>query len=780
MPHSKKKTKKKKASPLKKRVLLWALKLLTLGLSLLTLFICLVYIGLFGRLPDKQTLKNIRHETASAVYSSDEKLIGKYYIENRLTIDNKEICQNVKNALIATEDSRFFEHKGLDYISLGRVIIKTFLLGDFSQGGGSTISQQLAKNLYPRKDMGFLTLPVSKIKEIFTASRLEQIYNKDEILGLYLNTVPFGENIYGIEVAANRFFNKRSANLTPPEAATLVGMLAANTAYNPRLNPEKSKKRRDIVLQRMQQNGFLSDEQARTYISQPIKTSYHRLDRNSGPAPYFLEQVRLQTLEILHQKYGDTYDIYTQGLKIYTTLDTELQRFASDAVHQHMSYLQKTFNNHWNQSEPWDTFPLFFRQELKKTPRYKQLQSQGLSEADILRTLEKPTRMTIFTDGVEKTISISPIDSLRLALKTLQSGFLAVNPTNGYVLAWSGGINYKYYPYDHVTSRRQVGSTFKPIVYATALNEGVMPCEMISNEQKTYDNWTPSNADGNHKGYYSVKGGLVNSVNTVAAEIIDRTGVTDVITMAHQMGIESTIPKVPSIALGTAELSLLEMVTAYTAFANYGNAIKPVLIMRIEDANGKILYQNEAHNHLSEAFNEETARMMVQMLREVAQRGTARNLYQRYHLKGDYAGKTGTTQNNTDGWFIGFTPNLVAGVWVGADLPIIRFRTTALGQGAHTALPIFARFMQKVEASANQRDLSQNIFYPLPDYLAQQMDCGDYLEDFDPAEEMNFFERLFAPKEPEKTNETIQNKDTLQKNNKGLLNRMRDIFRKKN
>ncbi|MGQ1947329.1 penicillin-binding protein 1A [Geofilum sp. OHC36d9] len=759
--------------------MLWAFKLLTLGISLLTLFICLVYIGLFGRLPDKQTLKNIRHETASAVYSSDDKLIGKYYIENRLTIDNKDICQHVKNALIATEDSRFFEHKGLDYISLGRVIIKTFLLGDFSQGGGSTISQQLAKNLYPRKDLGFLTLPVSKIKEIFIASRLEQVYNKDEILGLYLNTVPFGENIYGIEVAANRFFNKRSSKLTPPEAATLVGMLAANTAYNPRLNPERSKKRRDIVLQRMQQNGFLSDDEARLYRSQPIKTSYHRLDRTTGPAPYFLDQVRIQTLDILHQTYGDTYDIYTQGLKIYTTLDTELQRFASDAVHQHMSYLQKTFNTHWNQSEPWDAFPSFFKQELKKTPRYQQLQNQGLSETSIIKTLGKPTRMTIFTNGVEKTISISPIDSLRLALRTLQSGFLAVNPTNGYVLAWSGGLNYKYYPYDHVTSRRQVGSTFKPIVYATALDEGVMPCEMISNEQKTYDDWTPSNADGNHKGYYSVKGGLVNSVNTVAAELINRTGVTDVITMARQMGIESTIPKVPSIALGTAELSLLEMVTAYTAFANYGHAIKPVLIMRIEDANGKILYQNEEHNHLSEAFNEETARMMVQMLREVAQRGTAHSLYQRYHLTGDYAGKTGTTQNNTDGWFIGFTPNLVAGIWVGADHPIIRFRTTALGQGAHMALPIFARFMQKAEASANQRYLSQNIFYPLPDYLADQMDCGDYMEDFQPAEEMNFFERLFAPNESEKTNEKMQDTDTLRDNNKGLLNRMRDIFRKK-
>jgi penicillin-binding protein 1A len=758
--------------------MLWAFKLLTLGLSLLILFICLVYIGLFGRLPDNQTLKNIREETASAVYSSDDKLIGKYYIENRLTIENKDISQQIKNALIATEDSRFFEHKGLDYISLGRVIVKTFLLGDFSQGGGSTISQQLAKNLYPRKNMGFLTLPVSKIKEIFIASRLEQVYNKEEILGLYLNTVPFGENIYGIEVAANRFFDKKSSKLTPPEAATLIGMLAANTAYNPRLNPERSKKRRDIVLQRMQQNNFLSDDQVRIYISQPIKTSYNRIDRTSGPAPYFLEQVRLQTLDILHQTYGDTYDIYTQGLKIYTTLDTELQRFASDAVLQHMSDLQKTFKTHWNQSDPWDDYPSFFKQELKKTPHYQQLQAQALSEANIMKALEKPTRMTIYTDGIEKTISISPIDSLKLALKTLQSGFLAINPTNGYVLAWCGGLNYKYYPYDHVTSRRQVGSTFKPIVYATALNEGVMPCEMISNEQKTYDDWTPSNADGNHKGYYSVKGGLVNSINTIAAELIDRTGVTDVITMARHMGIESTIPKVPSIALGTAELSLLEMVTAYTAFANYGHAIKPVLIMRIEDANGKILYQNEAHDHLPEAFNEETARMMVQMLREVAQRGTARNLYQRYHLTGDYAGKTGTTQNNTDGWFIGFTPNLVAGVWVGADQPIIRFRTTALGQGAHMALPIFARFMQKAEASASQHFLTQSVFYPLPDYLAEQMDCGDYMENFQPVEEMNFFERLFAPNEPEITNEKMQ--DTLRDNNKGLLNRMRDLFKKKN
>lgn len=780
MARTKKKQNKKKTLPAWKKALRILLRVGVFGFTFALLFVALVYLGLFGKIPIYTELTEIRNQTASIVYSVDDRMIGKYYLQNRLTIDNENISEHVKNALVATEDSRFFEHEGLDYISMARVMVKSLLLGDLSQGGGSTISQQLAKNLYPRTKLGWFTLPVGKIKEIFVAARLEKIYDKKEILALYLNTVPFGEDIYGIEVAANRFFNKSSSQLALSEAATLVGMLAANTAYNPRLHPERSQKRRNVVLHRMAENGFITQKEAEEQGALPIKTSYYKLDRTSGPAPYFLEKVRKETEDILKGTYGDTYDVYTQGLRIYTTLDATLQEFANEAIHQHMSYLQKTFDAHWDKQEPWHFAPSFFMETLQKTDRYKELAKKGWSEKEILEELSKPVRTAIFTHQGEEVISISPIDSLKQSLRILQAGFIAMDPRNGHVLAWQGGINYKFFQFDHVTASRQVGSTFKPIVYATALNRGYMPCEMIANEQRTYsDNWTPANADNEYGGYYSLKGGLVHSVNTIAAEVIDRVGVNNVITLARQLGIEATIPQVPSIALGTAQISLLEMVSAYSAFPNYGHAIKPVLILRIEDAQGKILYQNEDRNHLIEAFNEETAREMVQILREVVERGTAGSLYSRYNLKGDYAGKTGTTQNNSDGWFIGFTPNIVAGVWVGADQPIVRFRTTALGQGAHMALPIFARFMQKVENSSKTKSWTSERFYPLPPHLAEQMDCIDFLEDYTPREEMNFFERLFTPKKDRHT-QSHDNDSTKEDKNKGLLNKVKNIFKKKN
>lgn len=779
MARKKKKKYKKENSSLLKKSLVILLRIAVLGITFSIMFVGLVYLGLFGKVPTYPELSAIRNQTASIVYSVDDKMIGKYYLQNRLSIDNEDISQHVKNALIATEDSRFFEHKGLDYISMARVLVKSLLLGDLSQGGGSTISQQLAKNLYPRTNLGWFTLPVGKVKEIFVAARLENIYDKEEILALYLNTVPFGEDIYGIEVAANRFFNKSSSQLSLPEAATLVGMLAANTAYNPRLHPERSQKRRNVVLQRMAENGFITPQQAETESALPIKTSYYRLDRTSGPAPYFLEKVRQETQDILKKNYGDTYDVYTQGLKIYTTLDATLQQYANEAIHQHMAYLQKTFDAHWGKQDPWHFSPAFFTEMLRKTDRYQQLVKKGLTEAEIFKELEKPVRVSTFSYDGEKIISISPIDSLKQSLRTLQTGFLAMNPRNGHVLAWQGGINYKFYQFDHVTATRQVGSTFKPIVYATALNRGFMPCEMIANEQRTYaDDWTPANADGEYGGYYSLKGGLVHSVNTIAAEVIERVGVNQVITLARQLGIEARIPQAPSIALGTAEISLLEMVSAYTAFPNYGHAIKPVLILRVEDGDGKILYQSEDHNHLVEAYNEETAREIIQMLRDVVDRGTARSIYTTYRLKGDYAGKTGTTQNNSDGWFIGFTPNIVAGVWVGADNPIVRFRTTNLGQGAHTALPIFARFMQKIESSPLANQWTKEQFYPLPMHLAEQMDCADFLEDYTPREEMGFFERLFTPKEKRSEDKAI-NDSVRQEVDRRILDRMKNLFKRK-
>jgi penicillin-binding protein 1A len=360
---------------------------------------------------------------------------------------------------------------------------------------------------------------------------------------------------------------------------------------------------------------------------------------------------------------------------------------------------------------------------------------------------------------------------------------MAMNPANGHVLAWEGGIGFQQFQYDHVTARRQVGSTFKPIVFATALNQGFSPCEYISNERRIYsryNDWSPTNTDGDHHGFYSIKGGLVHSVNTISAEVINKTGISDVISMARKMGIESSIPQVPSIALGSADISLKEMVTAYSAFANYGTAVEPVMLLRIEDGHGKVLYKAEPNEPMEAAFNEETSRMMVQILREVIERGTGSGLRTRYGLKGDYGGKTGTSQNNADGWFIGFTPNIVAGAWVGGANPAIHFRSTSLGQGAHMALPIFGKFMQQAENSPNHRNIRSQMFYPLPEDLVAMLDCADFLEE-DP-NEGGFFERLFdrpdSPKPPnlEKSEEEPAEKEDKHRN---LLDRMKDIFKKK-
>ncbi|MCL2074514.1 MAG: transglycosylase domain-containing protein [Marinilabiliaceae bacterium] len=775
MAKKKKSTKKsaKQKTKIGKKITIWAFKVILFFIAFVIVFIGLVYVGMFGKIPSETELKKIKTHSATAVYSSNGTMIGKFYIENRLTINNKDISQNVSNALVATEDSRFFEHKGVDIISTGRVFVRTLLFGDKKQGGGSTISQQLAKNLFRRKSHGFLTSPVNKTREIIIAGKLESIFSKEEILGLYLNTVPFGENIYGIEVAANRFFGKSSSALTVPEAATLIGMLAANTAYNPRINPERSLQRRNLVIDRMCKNGSISLEEAENFKETPLKLNYSRVDLYFGPAPYFMEQVRSEAEKILKEKYGTQYDILTDGLKIHTTLDATLQSFAVNALRTHMKYLQKTFDDHWGKQDPWHDNQAIFKNALQKTERYKSLKTKGLSEEDIIKELEKPVEMTIFAYDGETRVSMSPIDSLKRSLRTLHTGFMALNPQNGHVLAWEGGINFRYFQYDHVYAKRQVGSTFKPIVYATAINKGYEPCEFVSNERRVYEkykNWSPANADNKYEGYYSIKGGLVHSVNTIAAEMIDRTGSDEVIKTARRMGITSEIPNVPSIALGTANISLYEMVVAYSAFANYGRAVKPVIILKIEDFDGNILFSApKEEQQFEKAFNDETSRIMVQIMREIVENGTAKSLRSVYGLQGDYAGKTGTTQNNADGWFVGFAPNIVAGVWVGAENPAIHFRTLALGQGAHTALPVFARFMQQTEKSKAHSYIKNATFPPLNEETKWALNCN-YYELEDPTID-SFWEQIFGGKERKK------DKDDKQKG--GIFDFVKDIFKKK-
>jgi len=783
---SKRTNRKSEQSSHKKKFVIWGLKLIAMAIAAGAIFVLFVYLGLFGRLPSVEQLAKVQNNTASEVFSSDHELMGRFFVEQRLTVDNNQVSSFVKDALIATEDSRFFEHNGLDFISLGRVLFRSVFLGDRAQGGGSTISQQLAKNLYPRMRLGFLTLPVGKTKEIFTAARLEDIYSKDDILTLYLNTVPFGEDIYGIEMASRRFFGKHSKELNPAEAATLVGMLAANTAYNPRLHPERSVKRRNIVLRRMKEQEFLSETEYQKWKQSKLVLDYHRIDHNSGIAPFFREKIRVQAQKILEEKYGDEYDIYSDGLRIFTTIDASLQKYAEQAVDQQMQRLQGEFDRHWKGRDPWDKNPNIYLNALRHSKRYKLLDDAGWKEEKIFKHMEVPVSMTIYTASGEKKVTMSPVDSVKHYLKLLNTGFLAMNPKNGHVLAWVGGVDHKTSQYDHVTSRRMVGSTFKPIVYTTALADGMEPCEWISNEQQVYeeyDDWKPSNSDGNHEGYYTLKGGLANSVNTISAKVITRVGIGKTIDMARNMGIKGDIPKVPSIALGTAELSLLEMVSAYTTFPNYGRPVEPVMLLRIEDRYGNPLYVNEHEQESRQAYDDQVAYYIIEMMKGVVERGTGHNLRNLFHLKSELAGKTGTTQDNSDGWFIGYTPSLVAGAWVGNDQPSIHFRSTALGSGGHMALPIFARFMQRVERDASMSEFSSSLFYSVPYDLHSRMNCDDYSLD-DP--DKDIFNRLFdsfgrpdstkIKRREERKSKREERKE--KRDHKSVLDRMKDLFKK--
>ncbi|WP_430934421.1 penicillin-binding protein 1A [Saccharicrinis sp. 156] len=778
--------KNKKQASIGKKVIVLSLKAGVFFIGVAFVFLLFVYLGVFGRLPNTEDLARIDNDIASEVYAEDGVLMGKYYYQNRMSIENKEISQHAKNALVATEDKRFFQHQGLDLLSLGRVAVKTILFRDKSQGGGSTISQQLAKNLYPRKKYGPFTMLVNKSKEVFVASRLEEVYSKEEILTLYLNTVPFGEDVYGIEAASQRFFSKHSSDLEPKEAAVLVGMLAANTAYNPRVNPERSAKRRNIVLDRMTEFGFLNKEESKLIKESDLGLEYHKIDHNTGIAPYFREIIRKEVTRVLEEKYGEQYDLYRDGLKIYTTIDPTLQKYADEAVQQHMASLQKEFKYHWENRDPWKKKPSVFLSALHSSDRYKTLKSSGKTEAEILAEMKKLTRMSIFAYPDEKEVTLSPLDSVKHYLKILNTGFMVMDPHSGKILSWVGGVNHKYFQYDHVTSRRQVGSTFKPIVYTAALMEGMSPCEYISNERRIYedyDDWSPTNADGNHLGFYSLKGGLSNSVNTITAEIMMRTGVDEVLNLAERMGVESKLPAVPSLSLGAGEISLREMLTVYTCFANRGSRTEPFGLLRIEDKTGKVLYEYKPQIKGFPVLDNQTVNLMNHMLRGVVENGTGKGLRTTYRLRSQIAGKTGTTQDNADGWFIGYTPNLLAGAWVGAESPVVHFRTTTLGQGAHMALPIYGLFMKKVEQNPRYRKYTNAYFPNLDSKLTAMVDCADYSED-DP--DRSFFDIFKRGKErpdslslKEWRDIQKEEKEQRKEKRKGLLNRMKDLFKKK-
>ncbi len=690
--------------------------------------------GFFGPIPNKEELKNVKHQQASEVYSADGVLLGRYFKENRINVKIEQVPKDLLDALVATEDARFYEHDGVDNQSLLRVFFKSILMGKKSAGGGSTITQQLAKNLFPRKTHGMLTMPVNKLREMQVAKSLEEIYSKKEILEMYLNKVAFGEDVYGIGVASSRYFSKDPKELTLNESATLVGMLKANTAYNPRLYPERSEQRRNVVLGQMAKYGYLTAEKKDSLQAIPLELNYKRLDHHEGLAPYFREHLRKELDKYFEEHpnaEGKNYNPYTDGLKIYTTIDSRLQDIAQVAVEKRTKSLQKLLRQEMRaNSKYWKKTLMDIA---KESDRYKKLVEEEDDPAVRRKVMTTRVPMEIYDPLLgEVDTLMSPFDSIIHRLSVLQAGFMAMDPRDGRIMAWVGGIDHRHFPYDHVTSQRQVGSTFKPIVYANALRQEMDPCEYISNERRVYEDykdWSPRNSGGKYDGFYTMKGGLANSVNTITAEVIMKGGVERTVNLAKEMGITADLPPDPSIGLGTASISLYEMLGAYTVFAHEGEYHKPIFVTKITDAKGNIIYEEKGYS--KQVLPEEEADMITEMLRCVVDSGTARRLRYTYKFKDDIAGKTGTTQYNKDGWFIGYTPRLLAGAWVGADDSRVHFKSTRYGQGANTALPIWAYFFHEAK---KQKEISLTGYFPEP-----TLDCPLYVDTI-PSE--NLFERL--------------------------------------
>ncbi|HYI76464.1 MAG TPA: transglycosylase domain-containing protein [Chryseolinea sp.] len=710
--------------------------------SSIALLVASIWLGFFGEIPNRNELTSLNQQVATEVFSADSVLLGRYYWQERSTVPPGEVTPSLKHALVATEDVRFYEHNGIDIRSLFRVFFKSILLQQESAGGGSTITQQLAKNLYPRKSFAFLSLPVNKIREIIIAKRLESTYSKDEILVLYLNTVPFGDNVYGIKTAADRFFSTSVKSLTADQAAVLIGMLKATHTYNPRIFPDRAKQRRNVVLSQMQKYDFITLEEKKSFQEKPLGLRYNKITHNSGLAPYFREYIKNEILAwcASHKRSnGKPYNLYTDGLKIYTTIDSRLQRYAEQAMQTHMKGLQKKFVSQLSKGKLKEIVD----SNVRKLPQYQRLKKEGLSEKEILKEMKKPAFRKIFTWEGGKELQMSAYDSLKHHLQFLQAGIVALEPETGAVKAWVGGIDHEFFQYDHVreSTKRQIGSTFKPIVYAAALERGVDPCEYVSGRQTAYSNmedWTPQNSSADtYDKKYSMEGGLAGSVNTVSVKLLEMTGIDYAIETANKMGIKSELPNVPSIALGSPNISVLEMVSAYGVFANDGQYVKPSFVTSISDNQGKVLEKFDEEPESETALSKETADMMIHMLKRVVNEGTGSSLRATYGLSNDIAGKTGTTQSNTDGWFIGITPHLVVGAWVGADDPRLHFRETSLGQGSRTALPIVGRFLQYANKDKALLHITRARFSSLSPDLLNRLDCE--LERSD----RNFFQRIF-------------------------------------
>ncbi|MBA5793567.1 PBP1A family penicillin-binding protein [Flavobacterium sp. xlx-214] len=718
--------KKKQVSTNKKFLrLFW--KLFGGGVVFVILIFAFANWGIFGAMPSFDELENPESSVATEIISADGKTLGKFYLENRVPIKFEELPQHLVDALIATEDERFYSHSGIDARGTMRAV---FSAG--SSGGASTITQQLAKNLFHGSSgsSNKLFRVIQKIKEWIIAVKLERQYTKNEIIAYYLNTVDFVSNAYGIRSAANIYFNKEPKNLTVEEAAVLIGMLQGPSRYNPRFNVERSQNRRNIVLAQMAKNNKITEAEKEKYQAKPLKINYTPETHTKGYATYFREYLRDYMRKWVKEnpkKDGSSYDIYRDGLRIYTTIDSRMQEYAEEAVEMHLSNLQKEFfiQSKGNKNAPFiqinqaETKKIIDR-AMRNSERWRQMSSQGKSEEDIIKSFDVKTKMAIFTWKGEKDTLMTPKDSIVYYKHFLQSGMMSMEPITGNVKAWVGGIDYKHFQYDHVAQgARQVGSTFKPFVYATAIDQlGMSPCDYIYDGPFTMPKgrygiqqpWSPKNSAGKYYGSVTMKYALAQSLNTVTARLMDRVGPKAVIDLCRDLGVKSDIPASPAIALGAVEITVSDMVAAYSTFANQGVYVKPRFINKITDKNGVVLFESKVETR--DVMNKDIAYAIVKLLEGVTEGGSGGRLrytggggagYHRmtgypYAFKNPIAGKTGTTQNNSDGWFIGMVPNLVTGVWVGNEDRAAHFKSTVYGQGATMALPIWGIFMKKCYA----------------------------------------------------------------------------------
>jgi len=723
------------------------------GTSALILIFLLASWGFLGKLPTFEELENPEKNLASEVISIDGKTLGKYAFENRTPVKYKDLPENLIKALVATEDERFYEHSGIDFKATLRAVLK---LG--KDGGGSTITQQLAKLLFTGEGSKNLAERIlQKVKEYVIAIKLERQYTKHEILTMYLNKYDFLNLAVGIRSASRIYFGKEPIDLEIHESAMLVGMLKNSSLFNPIRRAEMVKNRRNVVLNQMKKNEFISPKLKDSLQQLDLELDLHREGHSDGYATYFREYLRsfMKTwIKNNPKPDGTDYNLHRDGLKIYVTLDSRMQQYAEEAMHEHMSNLQRVFfkEHKKNRTAPFydldkNQIAVTMGQAMKRSNRWKRMKKNGASEKDIRASFKEKTKMKIFSWKGDIDTILSPNDSIRYYKHILRSGLLSVEPETGHVKAWVGGINYKHFQFDAVKQqKRQVGSTFKPFVYATAINQlNLSPCDKFTNTPYTIpkekygmpEDWTPVNSGGKYGGELTLKQALAGSVNVITAKLIDMVHPKNVVSLAKRAGIKSDILAVPAIALGSVDLSLYEMVGAYATFANKGLQVEPMMLLKIEDKNGTVLEQFIPNS--KEVLSEESAYVVINLLEGVTKGGSGVRLRTKwakypdnvatgypYEFTNPIAGKTGTTQNQSDGWFMGIVPNLATGVWVGAEDRAAHFAGIARGQGASMALPIWALYYQKLYADTNL-NISQEEFEK-PENLSIDINCDDVNE----------------------------------------------------